>query len=155
MKSDTRTWDADRRRAPRERVRLRALLGSPRSPKSRCEEAWVEDVGSGGLRIRTVHAMKPGERCILHPEWSSTPATVMVVWVQRAGLVERRSAGASVQTFVAGCVLGPAPAARSRPGLLHLAWNPIWFPRLLLGAVVLAVVALAAHFLVSVVALLM
>lgn len=108
----------DRRGGTRRPKQLRGLVGHKGTPPQNCENALIEDVGGGGLRLRSGSQIRPDESLILYVGDEQKPLPVKVVWAKKEGVIEKRASGKPGQAFVAGCHLksmdAPKPAEKKR-----------------------------------------
>ncbi len=108
----------DRRGGTRRPKQIRGLVGPKGTPPQSCENAIIEDVGGGGLRLRAGSQVRPDESLILYVGDEQKPLGVKVVWAKKEGVIEKRASGKPGQAFLAGCHLkskdAPKPAERKR-----------------------------------------
>jgi len=91
------------------------LVGPKNTPVDQCENAVVEEVGSGGLRIRAGSHLNEEDSLFLYVGDNRKPVRAKVVWVRKDGLIEKRKTGKTGQAFIAGCkVRGTAASAKPR-----------------------------------------
>ncbi|MBI2899652.1 MAG: PilZ domain-containing protein [Planctomycetes bacterium] len=93
----------DRRTATRRSRRIPAFVGPKQTPSEKCENAVVEDVSKGGLRVRSGAPLRPDESFFVYVGDKPQPMHAKVVWVRKEGLIEKRTTGKAGQAFLAGC----------------------------------------------------
>ena len=146
----------DRRRATRRQKSVAALVGPRHARPATCENAFVEDVSRGGMRVRSARSLAPGDSPVLYVGGLRQAVAAKVRWVRRHGLIVRRDSGKPSQAYVAGCALSDAPAPRPAPAAPRgsvPAAVVIWSMRIGAGLVALGLVALLAWLVILVGAL--
>jgi hypothetical protein len=125
--------------------RVRGLVGPKRASPEECEDAIVEALPSGGLRVRSGARLAMNDSIILYLETESHPVRAKVLAARPAGVMDKRRTGKPGQAYVADCRIRREPRGGIRLALI-LRWA------ILAGALGLA--AFLLHGLVTILQLL-
>lgn len=97
----------ERRRAQRKDCRIPALAGAKRAKPFDCENAVVEEMGSGNARIRSARPLREKDSVLLYvgEGKSRRPYHTKVVWAREDGFIGTRKMGKPGPAYLAGCRL--------------------------------------------------
>jgi hypothetical protein len=154
MTSPRRSRRFDRRKATRRMQRISALVGTKHDPPENCENAVVEEIGRGGLRIRSGANLNPEDSLILYVGPEEKPVRAKVRWARKQGVIEKRRTGKPGQAVVAGLVIQERAAQPKRKERAAAKRRPGADPtaivmRVLFAAGALGLVGLLAYAVVS------
>ena len=127
----------DRRRELRREETISALVGGKKLNLRKCQRAVIENLGSGGLRIRTGSPLKLNQRVFLYDRNGKLLYPVRVVW-------SRNDAKKIGQAFISGCEL-LSPVGPETRGIPMVIVGAVSWGRILGLAAIVTLLAAAAY----------